>query len=394
MRTDSTTLSDTAIAAARSIISERYGRDFLPDAPRHYASKVKNAQEAHEAIRPAGDTFRSPEQVARELPTHRGAGLRADLAAHRRIADDRRRRRDRRRPRRRRHAGTAVDAAEFSATGTIITHAGFRRAYVEDVDDEADRDERRAAPARRGAGRRTRCRRARARRPRDPAAAALHRGVAGQAARGARRRPPLDVRVDHGHHPGPRLRVEEGLGTRADVHRLQRRDAARGALPQPGRLRLHRSHGGRPRRDRQRRPRGRALVEPLLLRCLTDVPRPQRDGQRPTSARSMRGRSTRSHSASPPTASRSSPASGKNGPYLQCGEKSRSIRDDMAPDELTLEKAIELLDTPRRSVVGIDPETGPRCPGPQRPLRSVRATRSRRSRQQGEAEERVAAVSR
>jgi DNA topoisomerase-1 len=49
---------------------------------------------------------------------------------------------------------------------------------------------------------------------------------------------------------------------------------------------------------------------------------------------------------------------GKNGPYLQCGEKSRSIRDDMAPDELTLEKAIELLDTPDDRVVGIDPETG------------------------------------
>ena len=49
---------------------------------------------------------------------------------------------------------------------------------------------------------------------------------------------------------------------------------------------------------------------------------------------------------------------GKNGPYLQCGEKSRSIRDDMAPDELTLEKAIELLDTPDDRVVGVDPESG------------------------------------
>ena len=62
-------MSDTAVAAARSIITERYGRDFLPDAPRHYASKVKNAQEAHEAIRPAGESFKLPEQVARELAT-------------------------------------------------------------------------------------------------------------------------------------------------------------------------------------------------------------------------------------------------------------------------------------------------------------------------------------
>src|SRR5690606_13245575 len=68
MRTDSTTLSETALSAARSIISERYGAAYLPDAPRTYANKVKNAQEAHEAIRPAGDVFRSPEEVAREVP--------------------------------------------------------------------------------------------------------------------------------------------------------------------------------------------------------------------------------------------------------------------------------------------------------------------------------------
>ncbi len=94
MRTDSTTLSDTALSAARSEIAERYGRQFLPDAPRHYAKKVKNAQEAHEAIRPAGDTFRSPEQVAGGGEPHRGPGLRAHLEAHHRLADDRRHRRD------------------------------------------------------------------------------------------------------------------------------------------------------------------------------------------------------------------------------------------------------------------------------------------------------------
>src|SRR5690606_26308517 len=60
MRTDSTTLSETALAAARSEIERRFGRENLPDAPRQYTKKVRNAQEAHEAIRPAGDTFRSP----------------------------------------------------------------------------------------------------------------------------------------------------------------------------------------------------------------------------------------------------------------------------------------------------------------------------------------------
>src|SRR5262249_34541874 len=133
MRTDSTMLSDTALNAARSIIAERYGRDFLPDAPRHYTNKVKNAQEAHEAIRPAGESFKLPEQVARELPTTEArvyeliwqrtvASQMTDAVGETvivRVAGDTRTGR----------------ATEFSATGTIITHAGFRRAYVEDVDD-------------------------------------------------------------------------------------------------------------------------------------------------------------------------------------------------------------------------------------------------------------------
>src|SRR5579884_1812860 len=67
MRTDSTTLSETAVAAARQQARELYGPEYVPDKPRSYAKKVKNAQEAHEAIRPAGDNFRTPEQLAGEL---------------------------------------------------------------------------------------------------------------------------------------------------------------------------------------------------------------------------------------------------------------------------------------------------------------------------------------
>src|SRR3954467_4571582 len=65
MRTDSTTLSGTALAAARAQITERYGKDYVPDQPRTYAKKSKNAQEAHEAIRPAGDQWRGPGEVPR-----------------------------------------------------------------------------------------------------------------------------------------------------------------------------------------------------------------------------------------------------------------------------------------------------------------------------------------
>src|ERR1700752_5323839 len=63
MRTDSTTLSDAAIGAARSQVRELYGAEYLPDTPRTYAGKVKNAQEAHEAIRPAGESFNTPAQT-------------------------------------------------------------------------------------------------------------------------------------------------------------------------------------------------------------------------------------------------------------------------------------------------------------------------------------------
>ena len=67
MRTDSTTLSETALGAARAQISQRFGKEYLPDEARRYASKSKNAQEAHEAIRPAGETFRTPEDLQGEL---------------------------------------------------------------------------------------------------------------------------------------------------------------------------------------------------------------------------------------------------------------------------------------------------------------------------------------
>ena len=67
MRTDSVTLSASAIQAARSSAQALYGKEYVPDAPRFYEGKSKNAQEAHEAIRPAGDHFRTPGELAPEL---------------------------------------------------------------------------------------------------------------------------------------------------------------------------------------------------------------------------------------------------------------------------------------------------------------------------------------
>src|ERR1700712_3034578 len=138
MRTDSTTLSETAIAAARSQARDLYGAEYLPDAPRTYTSKVKNAQEAHEAIRPAGDSFRTPAQTGLT-----GAHFRLDeLIWMRTIA-----------PQMKDAvgqsgtirlggaAGTGEDVV-FSASGRVITFHGFLKAYVEGRDDaEATADD-------------------------------------------------------------------------------------------------------------------------------------------------------------------------------------------------------------------------------------------------------------
>jgi DNA topoisomerase-1 len=139
MRTDSTTLSQTALDAARSQARELYGAEYVPPAPRQYTRKVKNAQEAHEAIRPAGETFRTPAQVA--------GGMGADefrlyeLIWQRTIASQMV---DARGLTLSLRITAPISGAEgfgsealFTASGRTITFPGFLRAYVETVDAEA-----------------------------------------------------------------------------------------------------------------------------------------------------------------------------------------------------------------------------------------------------------------
>jgi len=133
MRTDSTTLSDTAVSAARAEVTERFGAEFLPDDPRIYDKKVRNAQEAHEAIRPAGDRFRHPDDVASEVPKSEARVY--EMVWQRTVASqmtdalgD---------TVQVRMSGRPSDGPQviLGASGTVITHQGFRWAYVEETDE-------------------------------------------------------------------------------------------------------------------------------------------------------------------------------------------------------------------------------------------------------------------
>ena len=137
MRTDSLNLSQQAVNAARSQAAALYGQESVSDKPRVYASKSKNAQEAHEAIRPAGDTFRTPGElegtlrgndwklydliwkrtVASQMADAKGSTASVTIAA-----------------------GPMKDGstAEFSASGTVITFRGFMQAYEESKDEERE----------------------------------------------------------------------------------------------------------------------------------------------------------------------------------------------------------------------------------------------------------------
>jgi DNA topoisomerase I len=142
MRTDSVTLSQTAISAARKQAAELYGASYVPDAPRIYASKVKNAQEAHEAIRPAGDSFRTPRQVASDRLSSDERRL-YELIWQRTVASQMKDATGESVSVRVAGTSTAGERAEFGATGKVIGFYGFLKAYVEGADDpDADRDDR------------------------------------------------------------------------------------------------------------------------------------------------------------------------------------------------------------------------------------------------------------
>jgi len=128
MRTDSTSLAGVAVQAARDLVASQYGNEYLPSKPRSYQTKVKNAQEAHEAIRPVGHPFDLPEQLRSKLSNDEFrlydliwkrtvASQMADARGHRTTIT------------------VSADGAVFQVSGKTIEFPGYLRAYVEGSDD-------------------------------------------------------------------------------------------------------------------------------------------------------------------------------------------------------------------------------------------------------------------
>jgi DNA topoisomerase-1 len=375
MRTDSTTLSETALAAARTEIRRRYGDQYLPDGPRQYTRKVKNAQEAHEAIRPAGDTFRSPEEVAREV---NGTDARVyEMIWKRTIASQMT---DAVGETVTVRLGATVGSgsgaardAEFATSGTVITHQGFRLVYIEGVDE--------------GEG---------------------ANGNGGAAAGGdgdERRLPPLAegdaldaLRIEangHDTQPPPRYteaslvkRLEElGVGRPSTYASIIKTIQDRGyvwkkgsalvpsftAFAVVGLLEQHFSHiidyafTARMEDDLDGIAGGDAEMVPWLADFYFGLLGP--DGERQGGLKEMvESRLDEIDAANintipiglDPEGVLIVAKPGKTGsPYLVRGSDTASIPDSLAPDELTVDKALELLAAPKGGrPLGTDPDTG------------------------------------
>jgi DNA topoisomerase-1 len=138
MRTDSTQLSNEALGAARAIIEQQFGKEYLPAKPVQYLTKVKNAQEAHEAIRPAGSRFATQQEVTQALD--RDAGRLYDLIWKRTIASQMK-------PARFKQTTALIQSgkAVFRAQGRVVVFPGYRRVYVEGKDPDGSGEQPRDA---------------------------------------------------------------------------------------------------------------------------------------------------------------------------------------------------------------------------------------------------------
>ena len=363
MRTDSSNLSETAVNAARTQARELYGPEYVPDAPRRYAGKVKNAQEAHEAIRPSGDVFRTPGELARELS---GDELRLyELIWQRTVASQMA---DARGVTASIKLGAVTGSgqdAEFSASGRVITFPGFLRAYVEGTDDDAEKDDEVRRLPRVSAG--------------DPLT--------------------LDALDASGHTTSPPARYTEaslvkrleelGIGRPSTYASIITTVQDRGYVWKKGSalvptwlafavIGLLQQHFSRlvdygftasMEDDLDQIAGGQGNSTEWLTRFYFGSDEGKEGGlARQGGLKTLVGKNLDlidAREVNSIVIGRSAEGVevvvrvGKYGPYVQVGEQKASLPDELAPDELTVERAVELASAPSGDrVLGIDPVTG------------------------------------
>jgi DNA topoisomerase-1 len=354
MRTDSTNLSETALTAARAQATELYGPSYVTDTPRRYEKKVKNAQEAHEAIRPAGDSFRTPDQVAADVGPDEAHLY--ELIWKRTVASQMA---DARGQSVQVRLGTVdfPDDAEFGAGGKVIEFPGFLRAYVEGSDDpEAELEDQEVHL--------------------PPVAAGDPLDLAGLEVKGHETQPPSRFT-----EASLVKRLEElGVGRPSTyasiIATVQHRGYVwkRGSALVPSFIAfaviglLERHFGdlvdyaftARMEDDLDGIANGDQEAVPWLSRFYfgngqVGLHAVVSDRLDEIDAREVNSIPIGRDSEDREIVVRV----GKFGPYLQRGEDRASLADDLAPDELTLERAGELLDAPSGDrVLGEDPATG------------------------------------
>ncbi len=357
MRTDSTNLSETALRAARAQVTELFGAEFLPAEPRVYAKKSKNAQEAHEAIRPAGETFRTPDEISKELISTElklydliwkrtlasqmadavGVSVSARLVAR-----------------------TAQEEVVFAASGRTLTFKGYLRAYVEDSDDaETERDDREAALPKLAEG-----------------ATVAVQGIEAK-----------------GHTTSPPARFTEASLVKKleelDIGRPSTYASIMGTLQAkyvwkkgqaliPGWtafavVALMEKHFGdlvdyrftaKMELDLDEIAGGRQQRVPYLKEFYWGNPKEQRPGLNYLVKHNIEGIDAAAINSiyigkDPTSGVTIEVKPGKYGPYLKRGEDTVSVSETLPPDEMTLAKALELLSAPRGDVpIGVDPVSG------------------------------------
>jgi DNA topoisomerase-1 len=349
MRTDSTTLSESALTAARSQVRELFGDEFVPEKPRQSGRAVANAQEAHEAIRPAGDTFRLPDDLKGELGRDELALY--DLVWKRTVASQMEDARGQTVSLRIGATTAENEQVEFAASGTVITFRGFLAAYEPGKDEPTDEDEERVLPQ-------------------------LEEGQEVSL---------LEVLPD-GHSTQPPARYteptlvraleERGIGRPSTYAAILSTIVDRGYVFKKGTalvptfvafavVNLLERHFGqlvdfdftaRMEDDLDRIAAGeKERVEWLARFYFGDGADP---GLKKLVTDHLDEIDARAVNSIPIPGSDAVARVGRYGPYLERGEQRASLPADLAPDELTPERVEELLSQPDSRPLGADPATG------------------------------------